>query len=642
MKRNIEKFNYYIRRYGVLKTSKKVLKRLLRIKEKKKDNTEEYRKWISNNEPDENALKNQENYSFEYSPKISIVVPMYNTDAKCLNELIESVVNQTYDNFELCLSDGSDTFDEDRKKIIEIIKDNKKIKYIKLEKNSGISSNTNAAIELASGDYIGFLDHDDLLSRDCLFEVVKCINEKHPDFIYSDEDKIDENGQRFDPYFKPDYSPETLECNNYITHFSVVSKELIDKVGVLNSEFDGAQDFDFVLRVAENTFKIAHISKVLYHWRVTSNSTAKVADNKPYAYEAGVRVIEAHLKRTGKSGKVSYGNDVPGIYKIEYEVKDNPKVSIVIPSKDNIKLLSAAIKSILKYTTYQNYEIVIIENNSVKKETFDYYDEIVKNPKVKVFNYNNKTMQDADWEDSIENIEQLDSEEIGQLLEDNLKNEEKNEGEFNYSALINFAVKLVDSDYIVQLNNDTKLITPNWLELMLGYMCQNPEVGAIGARLYYDDKTIQHAGIIVGLGGFAGNMLVNLPYGTHAYYGREAATRNVMAVTGACLFTSKEMYNKVGYMDEKNFKIALNDVDFCLKIYEQGYRIVYNPYVELWHYESKTRGYEYSKEQEERFEKEVNAFKKKWGKYLNKHDPYYNKNLSLNSCNYEIDSEMHV
>ena len=642
MKRNIEKFNYYIRRYGVLKTSKKVLKRLLRIKEKKKDNTEEYIKWISNNEPDENALKNQENYKFEYSPKISIVVPMYNTDAKCLNELIESVVNQTYDNFELCLSDGSDTFDEDRKKIIEIIKDNKKIKYIKLEKNSGISSNTNAAIELASGDYIGFLDHDDLLSRDCLFEVVKCINEKHPDFLYSDEDKIDENGQRFDPYFKPDYSPETLECNNYITHFSVVSKELIDKVGVLNPEFDGAQDFDFVLTVAENTFKIAHISKVLYHWRVTSNSTAKVADNKPYAYEAGVRVIEAHLKRTGKSGKVSYGNDVPGIYKIEYEVKDNPKVSIVIPSKDNIKLLSAAIKSILKYTTYQNYEIVIIENNSVKKETFDYYDEIVKNPKVKVFNYNNKTMQDADWEDSIENIEQLDSEEIGQLLEDNLKNEEKNEGEFNYSALINFAVKLVDSDYIVQLNNDTKLITPNWLELMLGYMCQNPEVGAIGARLYYDDKTIQHAGIIVGLGGFAGNMLVNLPYGTHAYYGREAATRNVMAVTGACLFTSKEMYNKVGYMDEKNFKIALNDVDFCLKIYEQGYRIVYNPYVELWHYESKTRGYEYSKEQEERFEKEVNAFKKKWGKYLNKHDPYYNKNLSLNSCNYEIDSEMHV
>ena len=642
MKRNIEKFNYYIRRYGVLKTSKKVLKRLLRIKEKKKDNTEEYRKWISNNEPDENALKNQEKYRFEYSPKISIVVPMYNTDAKCLNELIESVVNQTYDNFELCLSDGSDTFDEDRKKIIEIIKDNKKIKYIKLEKNSGISSNTNAAIELASGDYIGFLDHDDLLSRDCLFEVVKCINEKHPDFLYSDEDKIDENGQRFDPYFKPDYSPETLECNNYITHFSVVSKELIDKVGVLNPEFDGAQDFDFVLTVAENTFKIAHISKVLYHWRVTSNSTAKVADNKPYAYEAGVRVIEAHLKRTGKSGKVSYGNDVPGIYKIEYEVKDNPKVSIVIPSKDNIKLLSAAIKSILKYTTYQNYEIVIIENNSVKKETFDYYDEIVKNPKVKVFNYNNKTMQDADWEDSIENIEQLDSEEIGQLLEDNLKNEEKNEGEFNYSALINFAVKLVDSDYIVQLNNDTKLITPNWLELMLGYMCQNPEVGAIGARLYYDDKTIQHAGIIVGLGGFAGNMLVNLPYGTHAYYGREAATRNVMAVTGACLFTSKEMYNKVGYMDEKNFKIALNDVDFCLKIYEQGYRIVYNPYVELWHYESKTRGYEYSKEQEERFEKEVNAFKKKWGKYLNKHDPYYNKNLSLNSCNYEIDSEMHV
>lgn len=541
MKRNIEKFNYYIRRYGVVKTSKKVFKRIFKIKEKKKDNGEEYKIWMNNNEPDENAHKKQENYSFEYSPKISIVVPMYNTDAKCLKELVESVVNQTYDNFELCLSDGSDTLDEERKKVIDIIRDNKKIKYIKLEKNNGISNNTNAAIELASGEYIGFLDHDDLLSRDCLFEVVKCINEKHPDFIYSDEDKIDENGRRFDPYFKPDYSPETLECNNYITHFSVVSKALLDKIGTLNPEFDGAQDFDFVLRVSENTFKIAHISKVLYHWRVTSNSTARVADSKPYAFEAGVRVIEEHLKRTGRSGKVSYGNDVPGIYKIEYEVVGNPKVSIIIPSKDNIKLLSASIKSILKNTTYQNYEIVIIENNSVKKETFDYYDEIVKNPKVKVFNYNNKTMQDADWEDSIENIESLDSEDIDHLIEDNLKND----SEFNYSALINFAVKLVDSDYIVQLNNDTKLITPNWLELMLGYMCQIPEVGALGARLYYDDKTIQHAGIIVGLGGFAGNMLVNLPYGTHAYYGREAATRNVMAVTGACLFTSKEMYSKV-------------------------------------------------------------------------------------------------
>ena len=636
LKRNFDKLNYYFRRYGVLKTSRKVFKRLFRISDKKKNNIEDFKIWIKNTEPGEEALKAQSSHTFEYSPKISIVVPMYNTNAEYLKEMVSSVVNQTYDNFELCLSDGSDVLDENRKKIIDIISENEKIKYIKLEKNSGISSNTNAAIELASGDFIGFMDHDDLLSRDCLFEIVKCINEKHPDFIYSDEDKIDENGQRFEPYFKPDYSPETLECNNYITHFSVVSKKLLDTIGLLEPRFDGAQDFDFVLRVSEATEKIEHISKILYHWRVSANSTAQVADNKPYAYEAGIKVIEEHLNRTGKKGKVSYGNDVPGIYKIEYEVKDNPKVSIVIPNKDNIKLLSASIKSILKLTTYQNYEIVIIENNSVKSETLNYYDEIVKNPKVKVFNYNNKTMQDADWEDSLESIDTIASEEVEQIIEDNLKNE----NEFNYSALINFAVKLVDSDYIVQLNNDTKLITPNWLEIMLGYMCQNPKVGAVGARLYYDDKTIQHAGIIVGLGGFAGNMLVNVPYGVHAYFGREAATRNVMAVTGACLFTSKEMYQKVGYMDDKNLKVALNDVDLCLKIYEMGYRIIYNPYVELWHYESKTRGYEFSKEQEERFEKEIEFFKNKWHKYLDKHDPYYNKNLSLSSCNYEIDTEM--
>ncbi len=541
MNRNFEKLSYYIKRYGFAKTSKKVFKRVFGIKEKRTSNLEDYKLWIKHNEPTEEDYNEQINKIFPYSPKISIVVPMYNTNPNDLNELVQSVMSQTYNNFELCLADGSDKANDELENIVSKINENEKVIYKKIEKNSGISENTNEAIRMSTGDYIGFMDHDDMISRDCLYEIVKKLNEntERADFIYSDEDKLDVNGQRFEAYFKPNYSPETLECNNYITHFVVVSKSLIDEVGMLDSNFDGAQDFDFVLRATEKANRVEHISKILYHWRVSTESTADVADNKPYAYEAGIRAIEAHLSRLGKVGKVSYGNDVPGIYKIEYEVSGNPKVSIVIPNKDNVRYLSACIKSILKLTTYSNYEVVIIENNSVKSETFDYYDEIVKDPRVRVYNYNNKTLQDLDWEDSLDN-----SQENTDFIE-NSEEENSNIVQFNYSSLINFAVKLVDSDYILQLNNDTKLISPDWLEIMIGYMQKNPQVGAIGGRLYYDDKTIQHAGIIVGLGGFAGNMLVNLPYGKHAYFGREAATRNVMAVTGACLFTTKLMYEEV-------------------------------------------------------------------------------------------------
>ena len=373
----------------------------------------------------------------------------------------------------------------------------------------------------------------------------------------------------------------------------------MDRLGGFRKEFDGSQDYDIIFRAVEQANRIVHIPKILYHWRVHKTSTASVADSKPYAYEAGIKVIEEHLKRTEKKGKVEYGQDVPGIYKIKYDVVGNPKVSILIPNKDNINLLKVCINSILKLTTYKNYEICIIENNSEKDETFNYYEQISKLDNIKILRYSGKN-------------------------------------EFNYSALINFGVKNVDGDFILQLNNDTKLLTPDWLEVMIGYLTQNKEVGAIGARLYYEDKTIQHAGIIVGLAGFAGNMLVNLPYGKHAYFGREAATRNVSAVTGACLFSRREVYEQVNYMDEINFKVALNDVDFCLKIIEKGYRIVYNPYIELIHFESKSRGYEYSKKQEERFKKEISNFKEKWKNYIQKGDPYYNKNFSRESCDFDI------
>ena len=634
---NIEKVKFYIKRYGFFSTFKKVFKRIFKIKENRKTNQEAYQIWMEKNTPNEDELEKQKTTKFTYAPKISVVVPMYNTDEKFFQDLIESLNNQTYANWELCLADGSPKKNENLEKYYE---KNKKIKYNFLGKNEGISENTNEAIKMATGDYVGFLDHDDILSEEALFQVVKVINQDlKTDFIYTDEDKIDENYERFEPYFKPDYSPETLECNNYITHFVVVKKEIIEKIGKLNSEFNGAQDFDFVLRATKVANKIIHISKVLYHWRVHKNSTAYIADTKNYAFEAGKKVIEADLKREGKSATVEFGQEVPGIYKIKYEVIGNPKVSILIPNKDNIKLLKKCITSILKFTTYENYEINIIENNSEKKETFKYYEELVKNSKIKILNFNKHTVFDINGEKSLENktlSKGLEKNNIEKNIEniETKENELQKVSEFNYSALINFGVKNVDGEFVLQLNNDTKLITKDWLELFIGY-AQNSEIGAVGARLYYEDKTIQHAGIIVGVSEIAGNALVNLPYGKHAYFGREAATRNVLAVTGACLFARRSLYYEVGFMDEKEFKVAFNDVDFCLKLYENGYRNVYNPYIELIHYESKSRGYEISEEKEERFEKEANNFKRKWSKYI-KYDPYYNKNLSRKTVNYDI------
>ena len=634
---NIEKVKFYIKRYGFFSTLKKVFKRIFKIKENRKTNQEAYQIWIEKNTPNEDELEKQKTTKFTYAPKISVVVPMYNTDEKFFQDLIESLNNQTYANWELCLADGSPKKNENLEKYYE---KNEKIKYNFLGKNEGISENTNEAIKMATGDYVGFLDHDDILSEEALFQVVKVINQDlKTDFIYTDEDKIDENYERFEPYFKPDYSPETLECNNYITHFVVVKKEIIEKIGKLNSEFNGAQDFDFVLRATKVANKIKHISKILYHWRVHKNSTAYIADTKNYAFEAGKKVIEADLKREGKSATVEFGQEVPGIYKIKYEVIGNPKVSILIPNKDNIKLLKKCITSILKFTTYENYEINIIENNSEKKETFKYYEELVKNSKIKILNFNKHTIFDINGEKSLENKtlnKGLEKNNIEKNIEniETKENELQKVSEFNYSALINFGVKNVDGEFVLQLNNDTKLITKDWLEIFIGY-AQNSEIGAVGARLYYEDKTIQHAGIIVGVSGIAGNALVNLPYGKHAYFGREAATRNVLAVTGACLFARRSLYYEVGFMDEKEFKVAFNDVDFCLKLYENGYRNVYNPYIELIHYESKSRGYEISEEKEERFEKEANNFKRKWSKYI-KYDPYYNKNLSRKTVNYDI------
>lgn len=549
-----------------------------------------YQIWINKNEPNEEELEKQKNTKFDINPKISIIIPMYNTPEKFFEELVDELIEQTYPNWELCLADGSP---EKNEKLEKIYKKDKRIKYKFIGKNKGISGNTNAALELATGDFIALLDHDDLLPRFSLYEIVKCIN-KNPDvdFIYTDEDKFEElGGKRYDPYFKSDFAPDTLRANNFICHFSIFKKELMNELGGFRSEFDGAQDYDIILRMSEKAKKIIHIPKILYHWRVHALSTAKSGGTaKPYAYEAGIKAVQAHIDRIGLKGEVVSGNTL-GTYKVNYEIKGNPKVSIIIPNKDYASTLKVCLKSIKKLTTYENYEIIVVENNSEEQKTFDYYDEINGKDKIKVVKYPEKG--------------------------------------FNYSKIINYGVANSDGEYIIQLNNDTELITPNWIEEMLGF-AQREDVGAVGAELFYPDKSIQHAGIIIGIGGVAGHVFRNIPHGMHGYFSKDAMIQNMSAVTAACIMAPRKMYEAVGNMDEK-FEVAFNDVDFCLKIREQGKLIVYNPYVQFIHYESKSRGFEDTLEKQKRFKGEVERFQNKWKKILKDGDPYYNINLRLDN-----------
>lgn len=588
---------FYIKKYGVFKTIKKcfvVVKNKEYIKHDYPYGS--YIDWFKPNELFDKQVAEQRKHKFKNNPKISIVVPMYNTPKKFFEELVDSCIRQSYTNWELCLADGSP---EENKELKKIYSKDERIKYNFLGKNEGISGNTNEALKMVTGDYVALLDHDDLLSDYALYFVVECIN-NHPDveFMYSDEDKITEKGDRYDAYFKPNFAPDTLRCQNYICHFSIFKKELMDKLEGFRSKYDGAQDYDIFLRMSEitNPDKIRHIPRILYHWRVHSESTAKLDSNaKNYAFDNGVVAIQDHIERLGLKGKVTPGT-VGGTYRTDYEVIGNPKVSIIIPNKDGKDILEVCIKSLLEKTTYTNYDIVIVENNSTSKEIFKYYEELEKNEKIKVVKYPEKG--------------------------------------FNYPAIINYGVRNSDGEYVIQLNNDTELITPNWIELMLGF-CQRKDVGGVGVKLYYPDDTIQHAGIIVGLGGVAGHRFKEVPKDGHGYFAKESMIENLSAVTAACIMNPRSVYEEVGYMDE-GYAVAFNDVDFCLKIREKGYLIVYNPFVEFKHYESKSRGTENTPEKIKRFQGEIARFKERWQNFLDEGDPYYNINLSLDTEQYHI------
>ena len=457
-----------------------------------------YEKWMKLNDPDKTDLIFQEKYQFKNSPKISVIVAAYNTPINYFEYMVNSVINQTYHNWELCIADGSD-HDKLEQKIKNDYSEDRRIKYKRLKHNYGISENMNKALELATGEYIVIFDHDDCLSQDALFECVKYLNE-HPNcrMLYSDEDKIrGDSQQRFEPYFKTDFNIDLLRTNNYICHLLMVDKRIIDDVGFMNSEYDGAQDHDFVLRCADylNYQSIGHIPKILYHWRVHEKSTALNPSSKLYAFEAGKKAVSEHYKRAGIEAVV-IDQPILGFYRSIFKLNENPLVSIIIPNKDHMDDLQRCIDSIVTKSTYSDYEILIVENNSESESTFRYYEEVQKqNSKVKLIHYS---------------------------------------GPFNYSKINNFAVKYASGDYLLFLNNDTEVINPKWIEELLGF-CQRCDVGAVGAKLLYPNDTVQHAGIVVGMGGIAGNSFVGFGSQHPGYFGQIMCARDCSAVTAACM-----------------------------------------------------------------------------------------------------------
>lgn len=588
------------RGYNYLKANG-VKKSLLKLKNKIKrrkymsNQSVDYLDYVKNNKLSIRTIEKQRSAKFNYMPKISIVIPMYNTKFSYFVELIDSINNQTYQNFEVCLADSSKIPDVQIQKYIQELNSNK-IVYKNISQNLGISENTNVAISLSTGDYVAFCDHDDVISINALYEVVKAINSSDADFIYTDEDIL-ENGIRKNPHFKPDFSPDLLTSYNYICHLCVVKRKLLDEVGLLNKEFDGAQDYDFVLRATEKAKNIVHIPKVLYHWRAHETSTSYSSSAKEYVYMAGKRAIEEHFKRINIKAKVEI-LDEPGRYRVKYDVIGNPKISIIIPNKDSKSDLKKCIDSILK-SSYQNYEIVIVENNSKTKEIFDYYDKIQKD-------------------------------------NDNIKVVSIKIDKFNYSLINNFGVKNSKGEYIVLLNNDTKVLSNDWMEEMLG-ICQRDDVGIVGAKLLYPDFKVQHAGVVVGIGGVAGHVNVNISENEEGYFSRANVINNFSAVTAACLMIKRSIFEKIDGLDEK-LQVAFNDIDLCMKVRKLKYLIVFTPYAKLMHYESKTRGSEDTPEKIKRFESEMDVFKSKWKDELDRGDPYYNINLRLDKVNFEINT----
>jgi len=553
--------------------------------------------------PTPEKAQQQRNAKFDRMVKISILVPLWNNQREFQIQMLDSVMNQTYQNWELCLADGSD---EAHSYIGEICKEyaaraDGRIVYHKLDRNGGISGNTNECLKLATGEYIGLFDQDDILHPSALYEYVKVINEEGADYIYCDETtfKGDSINNMITLHFKPDYAPDNLRANNYICHFSVFSRKLLEGTELFRSGFDGSQDHDMILRLTTGARKVVHVPKLLYYWRSHKASTASDISAKPYAIAAAKGAVADHLTRCGfKNFEIKSTRAFDTIFEIKYEILSEDRISILIPNKDHVDDLRRCIDSVKERSTYENYEMIVIENNSVDRATFDYYKTLEKQNNITVVTY---------------------------------------DGEFNYAKINNFGARCATGKYLLLLNNDTQVISMNWLEAMLMY-AQRPDVGAVGAKLYYGDRTIQHAGVVIGLGAHrtAGHTHYKINYDNLGYMGRLCYAQNVSAVTGACLMVRKSIYDALGGLDEQ-FAVALNDVDFCLRIREKGYLNVFTPFAELYHFESASRGSDIVDEKKAaRYEEESALFRERWKELIAKGDPYYNPNFSLDYSDYSL------
>ena len=552
--------------------------------------------------PKPEEVKRQQNTRFSKPIIFSILMPLYNTPEKFLRQAIESVIMQTYPGWELCLADGSDAEHAEVEQICkEYMARDRRIRYRKLKKNEGISGNTNACLDMAAGDFIALFDHDDVLHPCVLFEYMKAICDQGADYIYCDEatfrgkETIDD---MITLHFKPDYAPDNLRANNYICHFSAFDRKLLECMPLFRSEFDGSQDHDMILRLTAKAKCVTHVPKLLYYWRSHAGSVASDINAKRYAIEAAKGAVADSLRQQGfENFEITSTKAFETIFRIKYEILGNPKVSIVIPNKDHLGDLQRCITSILDKTTYDNYEIIVVENNSTTDEIYEYYKKIQEYDNVRVITY---------------------------------------EDDFNYSKINNLGVENAQGEYILLLNNDTKVITLYWIEELLMY-AQREDVGAVGAKLYYEDMTIQHAGVVLGLGAHrtAGHSHYRVSSNNLGYMGRLCYAQNVMAVTGACLMMKKSLYTELGGLDE-NFAVSLNDVDLCVRAWKEGYVNVFTPFAELYHYESVSRGLDDSGEKAARYDRESEAFRTKWKELLVKGDPYYNVNFSLDRSDFAL------
>lgn len=546
--------------------------------------------------------REEEETKFPKDIKISILVPLYNTPERFLREMIDSVEAQTYQNWELCLADGSD---KEHGFVGEICKSyyekDSRIVYKKLEKNEGISGNTNACYAMATGEYIGLFDHDDLLHPSVLYEYMKVICEQDADYVYCDEATFKGNSinHMITLHFKPDFAPDNLRANNYICHFSVFKRELLEGTELFRSQFDGSQDHDMILRLTGRAERIVHVPKILYYWRSHKGSVASGIGAKTYAIAAAKGAIAEHLKSKGcHDFSIESTRAFETIFRIKYDLNARPLVSIIIANKDHVEDLSRCVESIINKSTYENYEIIIVENNSETEQIRKYYREISKHPKVQV----------VTWQ-----------------------------GVFNYSKINNYGVTFAKGEYVLLLNNDTEIITEGWIEEMLMYG-QREDVGVVGAKLYYEDKTIQHAGIVIGLGAHrtAGHTHYKVPEANVGYMGKLCYAQNVTAVTGACMLVKKSLYEQLGGLDEE-YAVALNDVDFCLRVRKLGLLNIFTPFAELYHYESKSRGSDNKRDANAiRYQEESDKFKERWKVELSKGDPYYNRNFSLDHSDFTV------